>query len=133
MSGHPGSAGRAAAGGHRRGDHRGHRRHAVHSPRAQGATASWFHDASARGDRKVGCGNNWVIEAVAVRLALLDRPVALPVAFALIRKDSPDASRLDASRRLVDALAAGAGPAPKATNSPASPPWPHRPPSPQPR
>lgn len=50
--------------------------------------ASWFHDAPARGDRKVGCGNNWVIAAVAVRLALLDRPVALPVAFALIRKDS---------------------------------------------
>lgn len=68
--------------------------------------ASWFHDGSARGDRKVGYGNNWVIAAVVVRLALLDRPVALPVAFALIRKQGPDASRLDAARRLVDALAA---------------------------
>jgi len=40
--------------------------------------ASWFHDGSARGGRKVGYGNNWVIAAIVVRLAFLDRPVALP-------------------------------------------------------
>lgn len=67
--------------------------------------ASWFHDGSAAGDKKVGYGNNWVIAAIVVRLAFLDRPVALPVAFALIRKGSADASRLAAARRLVEALA----------------------------
>jgi hypothetical protein len=68
--------------------------------------ASWFHDGSAAGDKKVGYGNNWVIAAIVVRLAFLNRPVALPVAFALIRKGSADASRLAAARRLVEALAA---------------------------
>lgn len=68
--------------------------------------ASWFHDGSAQGGRKVGYGNNWVIAAIVVRLSFLDRPVALPVAFALIRKESELASRLEAARRLVEALAA---------------------------
>lgn len=67
--------------------------------------ASWFHDGSAPGERKVGYGNNWVIAAIVVRLAFLDRPVALPVGFALIRKGSDDASRLEAARRLIEALA----------------------------
>ncbi|MHB8506881.1 MAG: IS701 family transposase [Acidimicrobiales bacterium] len=68
--------------------------------------AGWFHDGSARGERNVGYGNNWVIAAVVVRLPFLDRPLALPVAFALVRKDSDDASRLEGARRLVVALAA---------------------------
>jgi len=68
--------------------------------------ASWFHDGSATGQRKVGYGNNWVIAAIVVRLAFLDRPVALPVGFSLIRKGSGDASRLQAARRLTEALAA---------------------------
>ncbi len=67
--------------------------------------ASWFHDGSAQGQRKVGYGNNWVIAAIVVRLPFLARPVALPVQFALIRKDSELASRLEAARRLVEALA----------------------------
>lgn len=67
--------------------------------------ASWFHDGSATGQRKVGYGNNWVIAAIVVRLPFLDRPVALPVGFALIRKGSDDASRLQAARRLIEALA----------------------------
>lgn len=67
--------------------------------------AAWFHDGAAAGERKIGYGNNWVIAAIVVRLAFLDRPVALPVGFALIRKGTDDASRLEAARRLVDALA----------------------------
>ena len=68
--------------------------------------ASWFHDGSALGEGKVGYGNSWVILAIVVRLALLDRPIALPVGFALVRKNSDDASRLTLARRLVEALAA---------------------------
>jgi len=67
--------------------------------------ASWFHDGSAAGQRKVGYGNNWVIAAIVVRLPFLDRAVALPVGFALIRKGSDEASRLEAARRLIEALA----------------------------
>ena len=66
--------------------------------------ASWFHDGSAQGQHKVGYGNNWVIAAIVVRIPMLDRPLALPVAFALVRKGSDDASRLILARRLVEAL-----------------------------
>ena len=71
--------------------------------------ASWFHDGSATGARQVGFGNNWVIAAVVVRLGFLDRPVALPVGFAVVRKGTDAASRLILGRRLVEALAAAAG------------------------
>lgn len=67
--------------------------------------ASWFHDGSAIGKAKVGYGNNWVILAIVVRLGFLDRPIALPVGFALVRKASGDSSRLILARRLVEALA----------------------------
>ncbi len=67
--------------------------------------ASWFHDGAARGQRAVGYGNNWVIAAIIVRLPFLDRPVALPVYFALVRKGGDAASRLDLARHLVEALA----------------------------
>jgi hypothetical protein len=67
--------------------------------------ASWFHDGSAPDERKVGYGNNWVIAAIVVRLGFLDRPLALPVGFALIRKDSEASSRLKAACGLVEALA----------------------------
>ena len=66
--------------------------------------ASWFHDGSVQADKQIGFGNNWVIAAIVVRLAFVDRPVALPVGFALVRKDSEDSSRLVLARRLVDAL-----------------------------
>lgn len=66
--------------------------------------ASWFHDGSAQGQRKVGYGNNWVIAAIVVRLPFLDRPLALPVAFTLVRK-GVDASRLQLARHLVEQLA----------------------------
>ncbi|HEX2810422.1 MAG TPA: transposase [Kineosporiaceae bacterium] len=67
--------------------------------------ASWFHDGSATGARKVGYGNNWVIAAIVVTLPFLDRPLALPVGFALVHKGIED-SRLTLARRLVEALAA---------------------------
>ncbi len=57
------------------------------------------------GDKKIGYGNNWVILAIVVRLGFVKRPVALPVGFALVRKDSDDSSRLVLARRLVEALA----------------------------
>jgi len=68
--------------------------------------ASWFHDGSAQGAKKVGYGNNWVIAAIVVHLAFLDRPIALPVGFALVVKNSDDSSRLALARRLVEALVA---------------------------
>lgn len=68
--------------------------------------ASWFHDGSAIGKTKVGYGNNWVILAIVVRLGFIDRPVALPVGFALVCKNSDDSSRLALARRLTEALAA---------------------------
>jgi hypothetical protein len=71
-------------------------------PKVHGA--SWFHDGSAQGGKKIGYGNNWVIAAIVVRLAFLERPVALPVGFALVRKNSGDSSRLALARRLVEAL-----------------------------
>jgi hypothetical protein len=67
--------------------------------------ASWFHDGSAQGGKKIGYGNNWVIAAIVVHLAFLDRPIALPVGFALVRKHSDDSSRLVLARRLAEALA----------------------------
>lgn len=66
--------------------------------------ASWFHDGSVRGERKIGYGNNRVILAVVVRRSFVDRPVALPVGFALVVKGSAEASRLQVARRLVEAL-----------------------------
>jgi hypothetical protein len=68
--------------------------------------AAWFHDGSAQGPKKVGYGNNWVIAAIVVQLPFLDRPVALPVGFALVAKGTDAASRLELSRRLVESLAA---------------------------
>jgi hypothetical protein len=68
--------------------------------------ASWFHEGSAIGKAKVGYGNNWVILAIVVRLRFLNRPLALPVGFALVKKNSDNSSRLVLARRLVEALGA---------------------------
>lgn len=46
-----------------------------------------------------------MIVAIVVQVPVLDRTVALPVSFALVRKDSADCSRLALARRLVEALA----------------------------
>ncbi len=68
--------------------------------------ASWFHDGSANSGHQVGYGNNWVIAAIVVRLPFLRRPLALPVGFALVCKDTDAASRLSLGRGLVAAVAA---------------------------
>lgn len=47
-----------------------------------------------------------MIAAIVVRLVFLDRPVALPVGFALVRKGTDAASRLVLASRLVEALIA---------------------------
>lgn len=67
--------------------------------------ASWFHDGSAQGAKKLGYGNNWVIAAIVVRLPFVDRQVALPVGFSLVARGTDD-SRLTLAGRLVESLAA---------------------------
>jgi len=49
-------------------------------------TATFFHDGSQVGKTKIAYKNNWLILAIAVHLEFLDRPIALPVGFALVRK-----------------------------------------------
>jgi hypothetical protein len=46
--------------------------------------AFWHHDGAAAGPgTAVAWGNNWVLAAIVVRLPFRDRPMALPVGFAL--------------------------------------------------
>lgn len=79
--------------------------------------AHWHHDATANAARKVTAwGNNWVVVGIVVRLAFLDRPVCLPVCFALWRprrahipRGKPDPERPSKprlARALVDMIAA---------------------------
>jgi SRSO17 transposase len=79
--------------------------------------AHWHHDATANAARKVTAwGNNWVVVGVVVRLGFLQRPVCLPVCFALWRprrahipKRKPDPERPSKpclARRIVDIIAA---------------------------
>jgi hypothetical protein len=56
--------------------------------------AGWFHDGSAKGPKQVGYGNNWVVIGIVVNLPMPARPVCLPVAARLVRKDTTSASRL---------------------------------------
>jgi hypothetical protein len=67
--------------------------------------ASWFHDGSAKGPRKTGYGNNWVIAGIVVTLPFCSRPVCLPVMFRLVVKGTNSASRLWLARRMTEALA----------------------------
>jgi hypothetical protein len=79
------------------------------------ATA-WHHDGAGKGPAKnrVAWGNCWVIAGLVVTLPVLDRPVCLPVGFALWRKpkgtpnDSPGGpgSKHAIACRLVNAIAA---------------------------
>lgn len=71
--------------------------------------ASWFHDGSAKGERTVGYGNNWVILAIVVHLPFLERPVAIPVGFSLVVKAKGEPSRPEAACRLVEALGGALG------------------------
>jgi hypothetical protein len=68
--------------------------------------AGWHHDGSAKGPRKhrVGWGHCWVIAGVVVDLPFLNRPVCLPVAFALWRKNGTSKQVL--ACRLIARIAA---------------------------
>jgi hypothetical protein len=77
----------------------------------------YHHDATANSDRSaVAWGNNWVVIGIVVRLAIVDRPVCLPVLFRLWRprrkhiakgKSDPERpSKPLLARELVDLLAA---------------------------
>jgi len=80
----------------------------------------YHHDATANGDRSaVAWGNNWVVVGIVVRLAIVDRPVCLPVLFGLWRprrkqipkgkRDPQRPSKPQLARELVDLLAARLG------------------------
>jgi hypothetical protein len=71
--------------------------------------ASWFHDGSAPGPKKVGYGNNWVIVAIVVKVPFMERHLALPVAFCLVKKGAGEPSRLASARRLVIMLSDALG------------------------
>jgi hypothetical protein len=77
----------------------------------------YHHDATANSDRAaVAWGNNWVIVGIVVRIAILDRPVCLPVLFRLWRprrkqiakgtSDPQRPSKPRLARELIDLLAA---------------------------
>ena len=67
--------------------------------------AGWFHDGSAKGPKQVGYGNNWVIAGILVNLPMLTRPVCLPVAARLVRKNTVSGSRLWLAQKMVTTLA----------------------------
>jgi hypothetical protein len=80
------------------------------------ATA-WHHDGAAKGParNRVGWGNCWVIAGLIVELPFVDRPVCLPVAFALWRptkgtvaadRSGGPGSKQAIACRLVNAIAA---------------------------
>ena len=52
------------------------------------ARAWWAHDGSARGRGTLGFGTIWVVVAIVVRLPICSRPIALPVAVGLWRKNA---------------------------------------------
>lgn len=79
--------------------------------------AHWHHDATANAAGAViAWGNNWVVVGIVVRLAFLDRPVCLPIAFALWRprrkhipkgrSDPERPSKPRLARAMVDMIAA---------------------------
>jgi hypothetical protein len=65
--------------------------------------AGWFHDGSTTGQKKIGCGNNWIVAAIVVTPPFRTRPVALPVLAALAIKGRT--SKPDLARDLLDTLA----------------------------
>jgi hypothetical protein len=67
--------------------------------------AGWFHDGSVKAAKQVGFGNNWVLAGIVVSLPMLDRPVCLPVAARLVRKNTVSGSRLWLAAQMVTALA----------------------------
>ena len=65
--------------------------------------ASWWHDGSAAGPKKIGYGNSWVVLAIVVTLPFNKRPIALPILFALCEKGGR--SKPDLARDLLDRVA----------------------------
>jgi hypothetical protein len=65
--------------------------------------ASWCHDGSAKGPRKIGWGNNWVIAGLVVTLPFMTRPVCLPILLRLYKPKG--ATKLVLARQLIDTLA----------------------------
>jgi hypothetical protein len=70
------------------------------------ADAFWQHDGSRPGPRqaRVSYGNNWLIAGIVLTLPFTDRPVCLPVAFALVAKNG--ASKQFLTGQLIATLAA---------------------------
>jgi hypothetical protein len=70
------------------------------------ADAFWQHDGSRPGPRqaRVGYGNNWLIAGIVLALPFTDRPVCLPVAFALVAQNG--ASKQVLTGQLIATLAA---------------------------
>ena len=74
--------------------------------------AGWHRDAADKGPTKkrISWGNCWVIAGVVVNLPFIDRPVCLPVAFALWRKRpgsvDGDQSKQAIACRLITSIAA---------------------------
>lgn len=65
--------------------------------------ASWWHDGSAAGPKKVGYGNSWVVLVIVLTLPLSKRPIAVPILFALCEKGGR--SKPDLARDLLDQVA----------------------------
>jgi hypothetical protein len=63
--------------------------------------AGWHHDGAAKGPTKhrIAWGNCWVIAGVIVELPFLGRPVCLPVAFALWRKNNSRPGQATSAQR----------------------------------
>ena len=65
--------------------------------------ASWWHDGSAAGAKKIGYGNSWVVLAIVITLPFCRRPIALPILFTLCVKGGR--SKPDLGRDLLDQVA----------------------------
>jgi hypothetical protein len=70
------------------------------------AGAFWQYDGSRPGPRpaRVGYGHNWLIAGLVLTLPFTDRPVCLPVAFALVTKGGP--TRQVLAGQLITTIAA---------------------------
>src|SRR5664280_3433158 len=81
----------------------GPRRRVRVSSMASRIAASWWHDGSAAGAKKIGYGNSWVVLAMVVTLPFCRRPIALPILFTLCVKGGR--SKPDLGRDLLDQVA----------------------------
>jgi hypothetical protein len=68
--------------------------------------AGWHHDASVKTkksgkDHQLRWGNCWVVAGIVITVPLLDRPVCLPVAFALWTNDAPGSEFATQSKQVL--------------------------------